>query len=118
MRRSPGTIEYAAPTAPETLVVTGASVARFFGGLFSYAAAALLLLRLNTLQWMKALGRVGVGAFHEPILWLIGLSFLAAVVYVQVRWRWTAFTVGVAAGVLLTLVGGGILFLVLMRRMA
>ncbi len=76
---------------------------------------ALLIVRLDSLHFMRVLGRVGLGEFHELFLWLIGLSFGGFVVYAQKKWRWTGFTLGVGAGIVLTLLGFGIFFMYAFR---
>ena len=97
--------------------LTGAAAGRFVAGIVAYGFVAVLLLRLNTLRVMKLMGRVGLAGLHEFTLWIIGLSFLAAVVYLQMKWRWTAFTIGIASGVALTMIGGAILYLIWAREM-
>ena len=114
----PDTVDYAAPRrdwshAGPSAGWTGASAARFAAGLVAYAAVAFLLVTLNSLWGMQLLGYL-----HAPVVWLIGLGFVAGVVHLHRKWRWTGFTVGVGAGVVLSLVGGAVWYLVWMIGMS
>ncbi|HLL90801.1 MAG TPA: hypothetical protein VK324_15980 [Tepidisphaeraceae bacterium] len=97
--------------------MTGKSIWRFCAGLASYAAVAYAIFRLDSLAGAQLVRRFGLGSFHEPVLWLLAVGFVAFVACAQVRWRWTGFTLGVVTGVVLTLVGAGVFFVLWARGM-
>jgi len=100
----PPTLQYQTPPARLSRPrLARSSVGRFLGGIASYAAMGYLLLRINSIWGMQRLARIGLAGLHEAVMWLIGLGFVALVIYLQKKYRWTAFTLGVLTGVTLTL---------------
>lgn len=111
-------LDYASPTQPTPEGLRGATIIQFWGGFASYGAAAFLIFVLDSLWGMRLLGQVGLGGLHEAVLWLIGIAFVGFIIYAHRAWRWTAFTVGVIAGVLLTLLVAGVVFVLWAQGMS
>ena len=119
MLHNAANLDYATPRRDAAgRCITSISVARFVAGLGGYSTIALLISWLGSMAGAKLLGRVGLGAFNEAVLWAVGLGFSCFVVHAQRKWRWTGFTLGVVAGVGLTLIGFGILLLIWAHGMA